>query len=83
MFKSDHLQEKWEPVLNHGELEPIKDSYRKAVTAVILENQERAIKEERGFLSAGRRNRHRNELVFGKTYKLGRKKVPGMAPRTL
>ena len=51
MFKSDHLQEKWEPVLNHGELEPIKDSYRKAVTAVILENQEKAIKEERGFLS--------------------------------
>jgi hypothetical protein len=51
MFKADHLQEKWEPVLNHSEMEPIKDSYRKAVTAVILENQERAIKEERGFLS--------------------------------
>ena len=51
MLKAQQLQEKWEPVLNHSEMEPIKDTYKRAVTAVILENQERAMKEERGFLS--------------------------------
>ena len=35
------LVEKWAPVLNHGSLPSIKDNYRKEVTAVLLENQER------------------------------------------
>jgi hypothetical protein len=51
MFKSEHLQEKWSPVLNHQDLSPIQDKYRKAVTAVILENQERALNEDTRFLS--------------------------------
>jgi hypothetical protein len=51
MFKSEHLQEKWSPVLNHQELSPIQDKYRKAVTSVILENQERALNEDARFLS--------------------------------
>ena len=51
MFKAEHLQEKWEPVLNHSEMEPIKDAHRRAVTAVVLENQERAMKEDQAFLS--------------------------------
>lgn len=51
MLKAQQLQEKWEPVLNHSEMEPIKDSYKRAVTAVILENQERAMKEDHSFLS--------------------------------
>ena len=51
MFKAQHLQEKWEPVLNHSDMEPIKDAHKRAVTAIVLENQERAMKEERGFLS--------------------------------
>ncbi len=51
MLKAQQLQEKWEPVLNHSEMEPIKDSYKRAVTAVVLENQERAMKEDHSFLS--------------------------------
>jgi hypothetical protein len=35
------LMEKWAPVLNHESLPGIKDNYRKEVTAVLLENQER------------------------------------------
>ena len=51
MFNSEHLQEKWNPILTHGDLPEIKDSYRKAVTAVLLENQEKFIKEEAGVLT--------------------------------
>jgi hypothetical protein len=50
MFMSENLQEKWQPVLEHNDLPKIEDSYKRAVTAVILENQERAIQEERGQL---------------------------------
>jgi len=50
MFNTEHLQEKWQPVLEHNDLPEINDSYRKAVTTVILENQEKALKEDRGFL---------------------------------
>jgi hypothetical protein len=50
MFQTEHLQEKWQPVLEHNDLPEISDSYRKAVTTVILENQEKALKEDRGFL---------------------------------
>jgi hypothetical protein len=39
MYLSEQLQKKWEGVLDHPDLAPIKDPYRKAVTAVILENQ--------------------------------------------
>ena len=51
MFNTANLQEKWAPVLNHDGLPEIKDNYRKAVTAILLENQERAIREERGILT--------------------------------
>ena len=50
MFQTEHLQEKWQPVLEHNDLPEIADSYRKAVTTVILENQEKALKEDKGFL---------------------------------
>ena len=39
------LQEKWAPVLDHGDHAPIKDSHRRQVTAQLLENQERALNE--------------------------------------
>ena len=42
----DKLVEKWAPVLNEESAGVIKDSHRKAVTAVILENQERAFQDE-------------------------------------
>ena len=51
MFQTEHLQEKWQPVLDHPELPKIDDSYRRAVTTVILENQEKALMEDRAFLS--------------------------------
>ena len=51
MFNASQLQEKWAPVLNHGEAPSIGDKYKQAVTAVLLENQERAIREERGILN--------------------------------
>ena len=41
------LMEKWSPILNHDGVAPITDNYRKEVTAVLLENQETAIKEEK------------------------------------
>ena len=50
MYNSEHLQEKWQPVLNHPDLPEISDSYKRAVTAVILENQERELKEQRSML---------------------------------
>jgi len=50
MFQTEHLQEKWQPVLEHNDLPEIKDSYRKAVTTIILENQEKALREDRSFL---------------------------------
>jgi len=51
MFNAEHLQEKWAPILDHDGLDPIKDSHRRAVTAILLENQEKAVNEEREFLS--------------------------------
>jgi hypothetical protein len=50
MFNQEHLQEKWAPLLDYEGLDPIKDSHRRMVTAVLLENQEKALREEREFL---------------------------------
>jgi hypothetical protein len=50
MFNTEQLQEKWAPLLDYEGLDPIKDSHRRAVTAILLENQERTIREEREFL---------------------------------
>ena len=43
---SQHLSEKWAPVLGHQDLPEIKDSYRAAVTAQLLENQEAFCREQ-------------------------------------
>jgi len=51
MYLSEEIQKKWSPVLDHPDLGEIKDSYRKAVTAVILENQEKALQEEKSIIS--------------------------------
>ena len=51
MFQTEHLQEKWQPVLGHPDLPEIKDPYRKAVTTVILENQEKAMREDASFMA--------------------------------
>ncbi len=49
MFQSEQLQEKWAPLLDYEGLDPIKDSHRRSVTAVLLENQEKFLKEESAF----------------------------------
>ena len=49
MFQSEALQEKWAPLLDHEGSEKIKDSHRRAVTAVLLENQEKFLKEQQAF----------------------------------
>ena len=51
MFQSEQLQEKWAPLLDYEGLDPIKDSHRRAVTSVLLENQEKFLKEEQAFSS--------------------------------
>ena len=51
MFQSERLQEKWAPLLDYEGLDSIKDSHRRAVTAVLLENQEKFLKEEAAFSS--------------------------------
>ena len=50
-MNSEHLQEKWAPLLDYEGLDPIKDTHKRMVTAQLLENQEQAIREEREFLS--------------------------------
>lgn len=51
MYLSESLQQKWQPVLEHADLPPIKDPYRRAITALILENQQNAMSEQREFLN--------------------------------
>jgi hypothetical protein len=51
MFQSEHLQEKWAPLLDYDGLDPIKDSHKRAVTAVLLENQEKFLREQNAFQS--------------------------------
>jgi hypothetical protein len=50
MFLSENYQKKWEAILDHPDLPPIKDSYKRQVTSVLLENQERSLREERNAL---------------------------------
>ena len=46
MYLTEELQKKWEPILEHPELESIKDPYKKAVTALVLENQSQAMRQD-------------------------------------
>jgi hypothetical protein len=47
MFLSENIQEKWSAILDHPDLPQIKDNYKRQVTAVLLENQEKSLREER------------------------------------
>ena len=51
MYLTENLQEKWQPVLEHPDLPKIEDSYKRAVTTVILENQEKAVREDAKLLT--------------------------------
>ena len=46
MFNSEQLEKKWAPVLEAKDAPAFKDNYRKSITAVLLENQEVALREE-------------------------------------
>jgi len=46
MYLNETHAKKWAPVLDHPELPKISDPYKRAVTALVLENQEKAIHEE-------------------------------------
>ena len=48
-FLNEELLAKWKPVLEHADLAKITDTHKRNVTAVILENTERAIREQNGF----------------------------------
>ena len=52
MLNAENAMKKWAPVLEHADAPKFRDNYRKSVTAVLLENQERAMKEERQTLSS-------------------------------
>ncbi len=66
MYLSEQLQKKWEGVLDHAELAPIKDPYRKAVTAVILENQAQEMSKAASVLNeAGPTNSMVNTVASG------------------
>ena len=45
MNLQEDIQRKWEPILAHPDLAPIKDIHRRSVTAVVLENTEKALRE--------------------------------------
>ena len=51
MFLSESIQNKWQPVLDHPDLPKISDTYKRAVTSVVLENQEKSLKEDAQFMS--------------------------------
>ena len=50
MFNAEQLQEKWSPILNYEGAPNIQDAHRKMVTAVLLENQEKFLREQNNFL---------------------------------
>jgi hypothetical protein len=50
MLTQQQLSEKWSPVLDHADLPSITEAHKRATTAVLLENTERALREERASL---------------------------------
>ena len=53
MFQSESLQEKWAPLLDYEGIEKISDPHRRSVTAVLLENQEKFLRDEAAFSEGG------------------------------
>ena len=45
MYLAEDIQKKWAPVLDHDALGKIKDSHRRSVTALMLENTQKALRE--------------------------------------
>ena len=56
MFNADKEIQKWAAVLDHADAPAITDSYKKAVTAKLLENTQTALNEEKVAGSFGELN---------------------------
>jgi hypothetical protein len=52
-YLAEEVQNKWKPILEHEDLPSIKDAHKRAVTAQILENTERAVYEARASMAGG------------------------------
>ena len=52
-YLNEEIQNKWKPILEHGDLPSIKDAHKRSVTAQILENTENAVREARAAMSGG------------------------------
>jgi hypothetical protein len=48
MFLNEEMQKKWAPVLDHDALGTIKDQHKRSITAIMLENTEKALRESGG-----------------------------------
>ena len=48
MFLNEEMQKKWAPVLDHAALGTIKDQHKRSITAIMLENTEKALRESGG-----------------------------------
>ncbi len=46
MYLNEEIQNKWKPLLEHEDIPAIKDAHRRSVTAVVLENTEKALAEQ-------------------------------------
>ena len=53
MQLSENINKKWAPVLDHADLPEIKDSHRRAVTALCLENVENQYRNDQAHSSGG------------------------------
>jgi hypothetical protein len=51
MFLNEEIQKKWAPVLDHDALGTIKDQHKRSITALMLENTEKALRETGGYQS--------------------------------
>jgi hypothetical protein len=50
---AEQLQEKWAPIIEHADMPVIEDSYKKRVTAILLENEEKALMEVTNSVGTG------------------------------
>ena len=49
MYLAEEIQNKWAPVLDHPDLGQIKDAHKRSVTAMVLENTEKALREGQAY----------------------------------
>jgi hypothetical protein len=55
MYLNEEIQKKWGPILEHPDLAKITDPHKRMVTATVLENTERALREASGMVHGSQR----------------------------